>query len=51
MFGQWEVITNGQFSDIQEIDFPTNEIGYACGENFILKTKDGGETWSKIDVN
>ncbi len=51
LFGQWEIITNGQYPDIQKIDFPTNEIGYACGKNFILKTIDGGETWNKIDVD
>lgn len=51
LFAQWEVITNGQYPDIQEIDFPTNEIGYACGTNFILKTTDGGDNWNKIETD
>ena len=31
------------------VDFPTGEIGYACGSGVVLKTADGGATWKRLD--
>lgn len=51
VIAQWEIISNGQYPTINAIDFPTESIGYACGENFILKTLDGGDNWEYIEIN
>jgi photosystem II stability/assembly factor-like uncharacterized protein len=48
---QWEIVSNGQYPSLKAIDFPTESIGYACGDNFVLKTLDGGDSWEYIETN
>ena len=36
-------------SSIRGFNFPTYLIGYCCGYNKILKTENGGESWSELD--
>ena len=46
---QWEVLNkNGSF---RAIDFINKDIGWLAGDQGILKTEDGGNTWHKIWIN
>lgn len=47
-----------QGSWLYDVHFPTDQVGYACGgtafgmyRNIIVKTSDGGQTWSEVTVN
>jgi len=47
--GQWEILNEG--GDIETIDFVNNQVGWIAGENTLIKTEDGGETWVSIVSN
>jgi photosystem II stability/assembly factor-like uncharacterized protein len=52
----WKIISlrNNTSDDINDIKFLTSTLGYATGygsDNFVFKTKDGGETWESIYTN
>jgi len=44
----WITIPSGTTDQLNDIDFPSNNVGYAVGNNYnFLKTIDGGKTWTK----
>ena len=54
LFGQtsWYEIPTGTDKKLNAIDFPSNNIGYIVGEDTtILKTTDGGQTWTQLGLN
>ena len=53
-FGQlnWSIIDSGTTSNLNDIQFTSNFIGYIVGNNgTVLKTTDGGNSWSSIGIN
>jgi len=36
--------------ELCDIDFPTQNIGYACGYGAVLKTDNAGDSWNLLDV-
>jgi len=46
-----ELSQNEIFKGIKTLDFVTNKIGWAIGDNFFIKTTDGGKHWNKISIN
>ncbi|MCB0409946.1 MAG: T9SS type A sorting domain-containing protein [Flavobacteriales bacterium] len=49
-FSQWQVVTNGVYPNLLDIDFPSVDTGYICGDHFILKSIDGGNNWNQITI-
>lgn len=48
----WYEIQTGTNKKLNAIDFPSNDIGYIVGEDTtILKTTDGGQTWTALGLN
>lgn len=46
----WTQIPSGTTKDLKTISFPSNNVGYIGGQDSImLKTTDGGQTWSPIN--
>ena len=43
------VSENKIFKDIKTLEFVTNQIGWAIGQDFFIKTIDGGKSWSKVN--
>jgi photosystem II stability/assembly factor-like uncharacterized protein len=53
-FGQttWYEISTGTTSKLNAIDFPSPNVGYIAGEDStILKSIDGGQTWTQLGLN
>ena len=47
----WTQVYSFEFNTIYDIQFLDANIGYACGENFLLlKTTDGGVSWNRIYI-
>ncbi|MFL0268076.1 WD40/YVTN/BNR-like repeat-containing protein [Candidatus Clostridium radicumherbarum] len=46
-----ELSQNEIFKGIKTLDFISNQIGWAIGDNFFIKTIDGGKNWTKININ
>lgn len=46
-----ELSQNEIFKGIKTLDFVTSQIGWAIGDNFFIKTIDGGKNWTKININ
>ncbi len=42
----WNTITSGSSSDLWEVDFLDANLGYAVGDNVVLRTLDGGASWT-----
>ncbi len=48
----WYEIPTGVSAELSAIDFPTSSVGYIVGyDSTILKTTDGGQTWSQLGLN
>ncbi|MFZ1322752.1 MAG: T9SS type A sorting domain-containing protein [Ignavibacteria bacterium] len=48
----WIVKQSNTVQILREVDFPSINIGYTCGDTgTVLKSTDGGESWSDISVN
>lgn len=46
----WEEISQSEsFKNIESINFVTEKVGWAMGNNIFIKTIDGGKTWSNLD--
>ena len=49
VFGQWTQIQSGTSSDLKDVHFPTNNVGYAVGDNgIVLKSVDSGGSWQTV---
>lgn len=49
LFAQWTSLYTGTTKHLYRINFPTNQTGYAVGENStIIKTNDGGANWTVL---
>ena len=49
----WELVFEApeMYQSISTIDFPNSQIGFASvGEDFIIRSIDGGDTWTPIDA-
>lgn len=46
-----EISQNDLFKGIKTLDFVTNQIGWAIGDDFFIKTIDGGKNWTKVNFN
>jgi len=44
--GNWEILNEGE--SYRDIDFIDENIGWISGKGIILKTEDGGDTWSSL---
>jgi photosystem II stability/assembly factor-like uncharacterized protein len=52
LHGKWEVLNEGIMSGISSVDFINEDIGWlAVGEGQLLKTENGGVSWSTIPIN
>ncbi len=48
---QWINVESGSTENLYSISFPTEEIGYICGENgTLIKTIDGGNHWTPFST-
>jgi photosystem II stability/assembly factor-like uncharacterized protein len=49
--GQWEIVNDGSDA-IYAIDFIDDSTGWMAGnEGYLIKTVDGGNTWTDISIN
>lgn len=48
--GWTKVSRNKIYKDIKMFDFVTSKIGWAVGDNILIRTTDGGKTWAKCHV-
>jgi photosystem II stability/assembly factor-like uncharacterized protein len=49
VFGQWTQIQSGTSSDLKDVHFPTNTVGYAVGDyGIVLKSVDSGNSWQTV---
>ncbi|MFA6402557.1 MAG: YCF48-related protein [Salinivirgaceae bacterium] len=44
----WRIIDSKFIMDLYTIDFANENLGYVSGEYGLIKTTDGGETWSQV---
>ncbi len=48
----WEVITNVTNKNLNSVHFPSEQVGYAVGDDgTLLKTTDGGSLWTNLSNN
>lgn len=48
----WNLVASGTAKDLFAISFPSSTVGYIAGEDsLILKSTDGGENWSPLDMS
>lgn len=45
VYSQWITQSSGTTSPIRDIEFLNLQTGFACGDNVLLKTTNGGENW------
>lgn len=43
---QWQMVLSGYDGDLEDVFFKSTDTGYAVGSSSVLKTTDGGRTWS-----
>ena len=49
VFAQWTQIQSGTSSDLKDVHFPTNTVGYAVGDHgIVLKSVDSGNSWQTV---
>ncbi len=48
---QWQEIATPTTKDLNNIQFISNNVGFACGDSVLLKTIDGGVTWSNMSLD
>jgi photosystem II stability/assembly factor-like uncharacterized protein len=49
VFAQWTQVQSGTMSNLKDVHFPTNTIGYAVGDNrTVLKSVDSGNSWQTV---
>jgi photosystem II stability/assembly factor-like uncharacterized protein len=46
--GTWRAVTSGTIKNLNAIQFATTDTGYIVGDTAILKTVNGGDTWSAL---
>lgn len=46
----WTVNTHGFERTINALQFPTEMVGYAVGDEILAKTTDGGQTWAELPL-
>jgi len=46
--GTWQPAASPTSRMLYAVDFPTRTTGFACGKGVVLKTLDGGRSWSEI---
>ncbi|MBK6538189.1 MAG: hypothetical protein IPG09_10570 [Ignavibacteria bacterium] len=42
---QWIIQPTGNIHDIRDVEFINRYTGWACGDNYIYKTTNGGNNW------
>ena len=47
----WEQKNSHTSTHLQQIKFADEQVGFACGEETLLKTTDGGESWINVETN
>jgi len=48
-YSQWKQVPSGILYDLKDVQFPTNNVGYAVGDfGVVLKSVDSGNTWAKV---
>ena len=47
----WNVYTITSNSEVNSINFPSENVGYACGYNNIYKTINGGVSWTQFYIS
>jgi len=47
----WEQKNSHTSTHLQLIKFADEQVGFACGEETLLKTTDGGESWIDVETN
>lgn len=50
-YSQWIRQQSGTTNNLQSIYFTDEQTGYACGNDVILKTINGGNSWIKTDLS
>ena len=50
VYGQWKILSNGS-GPFVAIDFVSGDVGWISGLHTLLKTTDGGETWSSVPID
>ena len=43
-------VTNSQPEGVTAISFPTRQNGFGVGHSFLIKTTNGGQAWTKYDI-
>jgi len=46
----WKKIYVDSSTFLVDIAFPTSQIGYVCGDKYVGKSTDGGQTWAKLAI-
>lgn len=51
-FAQWTQIPSGTITDLKDVHFPSNSVGYAVGNyGIVLKSIDTGNTWLTVHTD
>jgi photosystem II stability/assembly factor-like uncharacterized protein len=48
---QWNRAESGTRRDLYTVEFVDDHLGYAAGEETLLKTTDGGMTWTNVTID
>lgn len=48
---QWQEISTPTTKDLNAIQFVSGDLGFVCGDSVLLKTMDGGITWSLMSLD
>lgn len=46
----WQLKTTNSFYNLNTLYFVDSKIGWAGGDDYLLKTKNGGNSWKKLDI-
>jgi photosystem II stability/assembly factor-like uncharacterized protein len=48
--GTWRALSSGTGKNLHAVDFGSRDTGYIAGDTVLLKTVDGGATWSSLSA-
>ena len=51
VYAQWTVQSTGLSSNLKSVCFPSADLGFAVGENKILRTSNSGSNWSATSLD
>lgn len=47
---QWDIQNSGTSTILKSVTFINENTGWACGDDIVVKTTNGGDTWTQLNV-